>query len=198
MTFCFSTTVLGGKTAVEMKARPPGGILIRNPLILVAVAIAFYAYYLVREFGHLLASRLPGLRVASAMRYKIFPGFDLYPSESGTADVNEAVFIVAGPAMALLAGYALLLLLLRRGSRLHPAVRSTMGILCYLALMLDPVYYAIIPLLKLGGEPEMLARVLSISTVPIMIVAVGVLVLNTYLIQRFVMPLIREGGRGRP
>jgi hypothetical protein len=69
--------------------------------------------------------------------------------------------------------------------------RLLLGLASYLALVLDPVYYAVIPLINMGGEPELLARLLGISTIRIAGPAIAILVINIMLVRSRVVPKLK-------
>jgi hypothetical protein len=166
-------------------------MLRRNPLTVIAILAGFYAYFLTREAGRLVAGLALGLEVLPAAKHGVFLGFEVHPGVVQLTPKEIALLILSGPGMALTGGYALLALLIRWGNTIHPSLRLLLGLTCYLALVLDPIYYAVIPLFRLGGEPETLARLLSISKLLIVGIAMVILIFNTYLVQKRIVPLMK-------
>ncbi len=167
----------------------------RNPLAIVSVLVAFYVFYGLRGLGRALAAVIMGLPVSRVMIYKVLPGFDVFSNAWDIAPSRLTTLILAGPACALLAGYLLLVLIGSRGKRLPPPLRLFLCLTSYISLILDPIYYAVIPLLRLGGEPETLAWILDVSPIWLALPAMAVLGLNVMLTRKKLVPLIK-GTRG--
>ena len=163
----------------------------RNPFTLIAIMAAFYAYYLTREVGRLIVVLALGLDVAPTIRYRVLVGFEVQSGVVEPTPTEMGLLILSGPGMALVAGYALLAGLIGWGNRIHSRLRLMLGLMCYLTLVLDPIYYAVIPLFRLGGEPETVQYLLPISRLPIVAIAMGLLIFNIYIIQNKLIPLIR-------
>ena len=92
------------------------GRLRRNPFTLIAVLGAFYAYYAIREMGHLISALALGLEFSTTLRFRILPGFDVLPVAAEITPKEAAVVILSGPVMALIAGYALLAVFVHMGN----------------------------------------------------------------------------------
>jgi hypothetical protein len=166
----------------------------RNPLVILAALGSFYAYYLMREAGHLIAGLMIGREVRALFMYRIIPRIAVDLQASRPTVREQALVIVSGPLAALVLGYILLVLIVRWGRTLHRSMHLLLGFACYLCLVLDPIYYAVIPLLRLGGEPQSLAALLGYSVPAMIAIAVGLLILNIALVRRKVVPLIRRRG----
>lgn len=164
----------------------------RNPLALLLVPASFYVYLLIRGLGRALAAALMGLPVDHIMFYKILPAFDVFSQSGEIAPAKIAILILGGPVCALLAGYILLVLLVPWRERLPSGLGLFLCFTCYLSLILDPIYFALIPLLPLGGEPEMLARITSVSPIAIALPAMGLLGLNVILTRNRLVLLIKR------
>ena len=158
---------------------------------MIAILGGLYAYFLTREAGRLVVGFGLGLEVSPAARHGVFLGFEVHTGVVQLTPREIALLILSGPGMALAGGYALLALLIRWGNMIHPSLRLLLGLMCYLDLVLDPIYYAVIPLFRLGGEPETLAYLLSISRPTIVGIAMVILIFNTYLVHKKIVPLIR-------
>jgi hypothetical protein len=89
----------------------------------------------------------------------------------------------------------LLVLACSLGRRLPTPLLLFLAITSYVALILDPIYYAVIPLLRLGGEPETLAWVLDVPRISVVLPAMALLGLNVFLIRRNLVPLIKDTQR---
>ena len=163
----------------------------RNPLAIVSVLAAFYVFYVLRGLGRALVAVIMGLPVTSVMIYKVLPGFDVFSNAWEMRPSRLATLILAGPACALLAGYILLVLIGYREKRLPPNLRLFLCMTSYISLILDPIYYAAIPLLRLGGEPETLAWILDVSPIWLALPAMAVLGLNVFLTKGRLVPLIK-------
>jgi hypothetical protein len=163
----------------------------RSPLAIVSVLAAVYVFYVLRGLGRALAAVIMGLPVTSVMIYKVLPGFDVFSNAWEIGRSRIATLILAGPACALLAGYILLMLIGSRGKRLPPLFRLFLCMTSYISLILDPIYYAVIPLLRLGGEPETLAWILDVSPIWLALPAMVVLGLNVMLTRKGLVPLIK-------
>jgi hypothetical protein len=163
----------------------------RNPLAFISVLAAFYIYFFVRGLGRGLAATAMGMVVRPVMRYRVLPGFDVLPGASDIAPRRLAVLILASPVLALLVGYTLLGVMSVRGSRFSYNVRLFICVGSYLGLILDPIYYAVIPLLRLGGEPEMLAQALDAPALAIAFPAMALLGLNVLLARKRLVPILK-------
>ena len=167
----------------------------RNPLAAVSVLAAIYVFYLLRGLGRALAAAVMGLPVGRVMIYKVLPSFDVFSDAWDMAPARLATLILAGPVCALLAGYLLLVLIGPPGRRLPSQLLLFLSMTSYAGLILDPIYYAVIPLFRLGGEPEMLTWVLGVSRIWVVLPAMAVLGLNVMLTRKRLVPLIK-GTRG--
>jgi len=165
--------------------------MIRHPLTIVSVLGAVYVYYALRGLGRALAAVIMGLPAKQGMLFKVLPTFDVFSNAWETAPRALGTLILAGPALALLAGYLLLLIVHYCGRRLPPHLQIFLCVTSYAGLILDPIYYALIPLLRLGGEPETLARVFDVPRVAVALPAMVLLGLNVFLIRRRLVPLMR-------
>jgi hypothetical protein len=165
----------------------------RHPLTIVSVLGAVYVFYTLRGLGRALAAVVMGLPVNRVMLYKVLPSFDVFSDAWQTAPSRLATLILAGPACALLAGYLLLMFIGCLGKRLPPQLMLFLCMTSYAGLILDPIYYAVVPLLRLGGEPETLAWVLDASRLWVALPAMALLGLNVMLTRKRLVPLIREG-----
>jgi hypothetical protein len=164
----------------------------RNPLTLPALLGAFYIYLLARSMGRGLGALLAGLRYHRILTYYVLPGFYVLPLNP-TAPPHELGFVLlAGPLTALATGYLILVLVARTIRSLPFGLRLLLCFVSYLGLVLDPVYYAIIPLLRLGGEPELSARLTGASTLTIALPAMAILGLNVMLARRYLVPALKE------
>jgi hypothetical protein len=165
----------------------------RNPLAILSVVGAIYLYYLLRGLGRALAAASMGLPTNRVMLYKVLPTFDVFSNAWEMSPSTIAVLLLAGPACALLAGYLLMALIDRLGESLPRPALLFLCITSYAGLMLDPIYYALIPLLRLGGEPDILTRALDIPRAWVVLPAMVILGLNVLLTRRRLVPLIRNG-----
>ena len=163
----------------------------RNPLAIISVLVAFYTFYVLRGLGRALAAVIMGLPVGRVMIYKVLPSFDVFSNAWELEPSRLVTLILAGPACALLAGYLLLALIASREKRLPPRLRLFLCMTSYISLILDPIYYAAIPLLRLGGEPETLAWILDVSPIWLALPAMAVLGLNVFLTKGRLVPLIK-------
>ena len=163
-----------------------------HPLVPVSVGVAVIAYLVIREVGHLVSLSAMGLAVRSFLQYGFLPAFGAASSNPILSPVSQALVILAGPVLVLVVGYILLWIMKRHHRLAGSGLGLSVCFICYLALIIDPVYYSIGPLLKLGGEPEMLAGLLEISPIPITVTALGLLVLNALLLRKRLVPLMRK------
>jgi hypothetical protein len=164
----------------------------RNPLVILSAPAALYVYLLIRGLGRWLAATATGLPAYHTMVYKVLPTFGVLSNTGDIAPVRSAILILAGPALVLLAGYLLLVLVSLWGERLPSWLRLFLCLTCYLGLILDPIYYAVIPLLRLGGEPGMLMRITGAPSVALILPAMVLLGLNVMLTRNRMVPLIRR------
>jgi len=167
----------------------------RHPLTIVSVIGAVYLFYILRGLGRALAALILGIPLNQRMLYKVLPTFDVFSDAWQRAPLELAALILAGPALALLTGYMLLVLACSLGRRLPTPLLLFLAITSYVALILDPIYYAVIPLLRLGGEPETLAWVLDVPRISVVLPAMALLGLNVFLIRRNLVPLIKDTQR---
>lgn len=169
----------------------------RTPLTILGALASFGLYLLIRELGHLVALSLLRLPISAVLRYGCLPAFEV-GGETLALSVKSAAWVVAsGPMAVLAAGYILLAAI--AGGRLKTTsfLRLLGGLTCYLALVLDPIYYTVIPLFNMGGEPETLAYLLGVSLARIEIGALALLVVNAILTRRIVVPFLREADRAK-
>jgi hypothetical protein len=167
-----------------------------HPLVLLSIPAAGYVYLLIRQVGRGLGAAAFSIPIEPVMMSKILPGFDVYSHAAGIGPGRLAGLILMGPALTLLVGYVLLWVL-GRGPRRGPGGLRLFGCtISYLGLILDPVYYAVIPLLRLGGEPETLAHIIGVSPIVVALPAMAVLGLNVMLTGRLLVPAIKAD-RGR-
>jgi hypothetical protein len=166
----------------------------KHPIIVVAVLVGLLAYAMLRELGHLAALWALKLPAATTLRYRFLPAVDISPDASATPS-SAGWVIAAGPIAAIAAGYVLLAAITRWKPGTPSFVRVAAAATCYLGLMLDPIYYAAIPFFSLGGEPELVAKLLGVPLVRLQISALILLVLNVILARRWVVPLLRPGQR---
>jgi hypothetical protein len=164
----------------------------RNPLAIVAVLGAIYTFYVVRGLGRALAASVMGVPVRRVMIYKILPTFDVFSDAWDMAPSRLAALILAGPASGLLIGYLLLLILGYEGKHTPARILFFLCVTSYAGLILDPIYYAVIPLLALGGEPETLAWVLDVSRMWVVLPAMALLGLNVLLARSRLLPLMKR------
>lgn len=162
-----------------------------HPLTIVSVLGAVYVYYTLRGLGRALAALMMALPVRHNMLFKVLPAFDVFSDAWEMPPLRLAALILAGPALALLAGYILMVLIGRMGQRFPPHLRLLLCLISYAGLILDPIYYALIPLLRLGGEPETLAWVLDLPRVWVALPAMVLLGLNVFLIRKRLVPVMR-------
>jgi hypothetical protein len=167
----------------------------RNPLGILSALAAFYIYLLLRGLGRGLVAIVVGLPVRRIMIYKVLPTFDALSNTGRIAPGVLATFIIAGPLCALLAGYLLLALISLRGEHLPPRLRLLLCFTCYLSLTLDPIYYAVISLLRLGGEPDKLAQITGAPSLAVTLPAMALLGLNVMLTRSRLIPVIRNKPR---
>jgi len=165
---------------------------VRNPLIVILVLAALILYSFVRESARLAMCGILGLEFTVSARARGLLGIAALIKHHGSANRDIAIAIASGPLGALIAGYLALLLLRKRGEALPAPARVFLCIFCYLALILDPIYYAVIPLARLGGEPSALASSSGLAMQAIQFVALGLLVINTLLIRKYVMPILKS------
>jgi hypothetical protein len=164
--------------------------------MIVWVLAAVYVFYVIRGLGRAVAALTAGLPVNHGMLYKVLPTFDVFSDAWEMAPSQLATLILAGPGLALLAGYLLLGLVGHLGRRLPSGLLLFLAITSYACLVMDPIYYALIPLMRLGGEPETLARVLDIPRLGVALPAMALLGLNVFLTRRNLVPLLKSPRRG--
>lgn len=164
----------------------------RHPLALLSFIGALAIYFLVREAGHLVVCLVQRMPVSAVLRYGFLPSVQLAPETAETSARAAAAVILAGPAATLAAGYVLLYGIVRRWPEAIPRLRILWGVTCYIGLMLDPIYYSVIPLMSLGGEPGTLAALTGVGFLRIEIAGFALLVANTLLARRILAPFLRE------
>ena len=164
----------------------------RHPLALLSFIGALAIYLVVREAGHLVACLVQRMPVSVVLRYGFLPSVQIEPDAAEATARAAAAVILAGPAATLAAGYVLLYGIVKRWPEAFPPARILWAVTCYVALILDPIYYAVTPLLSLGGEPGTLAVLTGVSFLRIEIVGFAFLVANTILARRAVAPFLRE------
>lgn len=153
-----------------------------------SLAPAFYAYVFIRELGHLVAKSMLGLPLNLKFLYGIIPSTDV--TGLGTPPLTMAFLIASGPISALIAGYAIVAVL--RWRMPASVLGTALGMLGYLCLVLDPIYFAIIPILHLGGEPEALIFGGGIPQRILILLALGVLVLNLIILRLKLIPILKR------
>jgi hypothetical protein len=168
----------------------------RNPLTLLYLLVALYAYWVVRQMGRGLGAWALEVPFEHLMLYRILPAVDVFSRAQGVAPARLAVTILMGPALAIVVGYVLLAVLARGTRRRTRGPWLIVCLISYLGLVLDPVHYAVVPLLRLGGEPEAVARLIGVTPVAITLPAMAVLGLDIMLARRRLVPLIKGGGWG--
>jgi hypothetical protein len=170
-----------------------GGVgMHRRPLIAVVVPVSLYTYFMVRELGHLMAASVLKLSTRLVLRYRVLPAWVSDPGVTRIPEHRQALFIIWGPALALTAGYVLLALISPRNRVLGPVKGLLPAILCYAMLIFDPLYYTVIPVAGLGGEPAAVARLFGIPVLGIIIPAGALLIINVILVRRVLAPLLRR------
>jgi hypothetical protein len=165
----------------------------RRPLILLYLIAAGYIYLLIRQVGRGLGGAIAGIAVKPVMMHGILPGFAAAAQAGQAAPGRLAALMLAGPILALLVGYVLLWAVARGAGRAPAGLGVLLCAISYLALVLDPLYYAVIPLLRMGGEPETLAMITGVSPRMIAIPAMAVLGLNVMLVRKYLVPSIKAG-----
>jgi hypothetical protein len=163
----------------------------RNPLGLLLTVFALLVYLEIRELGHLVSGLILALPTRLIIRYRIMPAVEIDLAGVQATDGMVAFVIASGPALVLIVGYLLLVLMKSRGRSLRPPLGMAVGLLCYASLILDPIYYSIVPLARLGGEPETLARSLGIPILGIVLGAFGLLALNVLLLRWHLLPIMK-------
>jgi hypothetical protein len=163
----------------------------QNPMAAISALGSLVIYLIIRETGHLISGLVLGIPTTLVLRYGILPGVDVSQLAGSLAKRQEGSIIISGPILALLVGYGLLILFARRRRASKPVLQLFLGILCYLSLILDPIYYAIIPLANLGDEPERVAMLLEVSIRTIQLCALSLLLINMLLIRRKVVPFLK-------
>ncbi|MFZ1946107.1 MAG: hypothetical protein WAW06_01005 [bacterium] len=164
----------------------------RHPLALFSFVGALAIYFLVREAGHLAACLVQRMPVSVILRYGFLPSVQAQPEAAEASTRAAAAVILAGPAATLAAGYVLLYGIVRRWPEAFPRLRILWAVTCYVGLMLDPIYYAVIPLMSLGGEPGTLTALTGVGFLRIEIAGFALLVANTLLARRIIAPFLRE------
>jgi hypothetical protein len=163
-----------------------------NPIAVIAIPISIYCYALTREIGHWISAAVLGLPVSGFLRVHLLPSFNVNHAGPGISRMASILFTISGPGLALLAGYILLGVILKSRVRMRSLPGFLLAFTCYLCLILDPVYYTVIPCARLGGEPEVLARS-GISPAATVVVALGLLIINLVLVRTRMVPRLKEG-----
>lgn len=163
----------------------------RSPLALLSALGAVYLYLIIRQLGRLLGAIALGVPVRNLVLYKILPAFDIAPGAQDLAPAAFAAVLLMAPLLALVVGYVLLLVGRRTLARLPSGLRFPLCLVSYLCLIIDPAYYGVVPLFRLGGEPELVARVLGVSQTWIALPAMAILGLNVILARRILVPAIK-------
>lgn len=162
-----------------------------HPLIVVIVVISLAIYALVRELGHLLACAILGIPFEWVLRYGFLPSVRTPAEAALLSGRSLAVILLSGPIAALIVGYVLLYAIARRPGR-SASLRLLGAITCFACLIFDPVYYSVVPLFRLGGEPESLAALAGVGVSRIEIPALILLVLNVILARKVLTPAARK------
>ena len=165
----------------------------RRPLVLLYLIAAGYLYLVIRQVGRGLGAVAARVPVEPAMIHGVLPDFAVFPQAGQTAPGRMAAVILAGPSFALLVGYLLLWAVARGAGRAPARLGTLLCAVSYLALVLDPLYYTVIPLLRMGGEPETLAGITGVSPRAIAIPAMAVLGLNVMLARKYLVPSLKAG-----
>ncbi len=153
-----------------------------------SLALAFYAYMFIRELGHISTKLIFRLSIDLRFIYGIVPSVDVTGCASEPFVV--ALLIASGPVAALAVGYILVTIL---RWRMPPSLfGSALGMLSYFCLVLDPIYFAVIPVLHLGGEPDALILTGRISQRGLIAIALGVLTLNLVILRLKLIPILKE------
>lgn len=178
---------------IKLSGRGMIGIMRRRPFAVIGVLVSIYGYLLVRELGHLISASILGMPTNLVVHYLVLPTWQAGPEAFSMPDRSQAFFIFAGPALTLLVGYAALVLIGRWGTRLRGAfLRLLPAVLCYAMLILDPIYYSIIPIVRLGGEPATVAYLLGVPRAAVAVPAAILLVVNVVLLRRKLGAFLRE------
>lgn len=164
----------------------------RRPSTVIVVLVSLYIYLVVRELGHLLAASLLDLPARLVVQYRLLPTWVTDPGATPIPEHSRAIFLLSGPGVAIAIGYVLLALISRWNRLLGPVVGLLAGVLCYAMLIFDPIYYTVIPVIGLGGEPAAVARLLGIPMLGIIIPAGVLLVIDVILITRVLAPRLRR------
>jgi hypothetical protein len=163
----------------------------RTLLSIVLVLAAIYVYSLIREAARLAACALLGIQTTLLPRARGLLGLQVRVDWSHIPRSHTGIVILAGPVVVLGVGYIMLVAIRKRGALMPDPLRIFSCVLCYLALMLDPIYYAVIPLVGLGGEPSAVAVAWGAPVVVVQIAALAILVINTVFVRKDVVPLLR-------
>ena len=163
-----------------------------NPIAVIAIPISIYCYALTREIGRWISATVMRLPVSTSLRLHLLPSFSVSQDGSGASWTAGILFTISGPGLALLVGYVMLGVILKSRVRMRSLPGLVLAFTSYLCLILDPVYYFVIPFTQLGGEPEELAR-FGVPPAAIVVIAVGLLVTNLILIRIRLVPRLREG-----
>jgi len=162
-----------------------------HPLIVVIIVASLAIYALVRELGHVLACVIMGMPFDWIMIYGFLPSVRTPAEAALLSGRSLAVILLSGPAAELIVGYVLLYAIAKRPPR-FASLRLLGATTCYACLIFDPVYYSVVPLFRLGGEPESLAALTGVTMSRIGIPALILLVLNVILARRVLTPVVRR------
>ncbi len=159
------------------------------PLLIVG---CIYLYSMIREAGRLLGCVIVGNDFVVEMRNPWIFGLKVTFHQTTQYPTGMAFATLGGPLLVIVMGYLLVLLLTRYRSMLPKGISLLVCLAAYINLVLDPIYYAFIPLGRLGGEPRQVAQSLGISIGLLQVVAIALLALNIYIIKRKVIPILKE------
>lgn len=164
----------------------------RSRLTLPALLIAFYLYLLVRELGHLVSRLALGLSAQVTFAYGLIPSVDISLSTAELSRSELTMLVLSGPFATLIVGYLILSSIRWRKTLPYSILGLILGLVCYLCLVLDPIYFATVTITRLGGEPEMLTRWTGISDLSLTVAAVAILVVNLFALRLVVIPALRR------
>jgi hypothetical protein len=165
----------------------------KHPVVVIAVLVGVLGYAMLRELGHAVALAVLRVPAATTLRYGFLPTVGISPDAAGASRSSIGWVTLAGPLAALAAGYILLAAIARWKPGLPSFARVTVAVVCYLGLVIDPIYYAAIPLFNLGGEPELAASLLGLPLSRVETSALVLLVLNVILARQWIVPWLRCG-----
>ena len=163
----------------------------KNPLVLLGLPASGAVYLVIRELGHLIACSALGIPFSIVVKSGFLPTIAATVEPTDLTTTAQAWLIMSGPIAGLLVGYVLLVLIARRRSPASVFVRLLAAMTCYLTLILDPIYYTIIPIFSLGGEPERLANLLGVPISKVQMIAIVLLLTNSILSRRIAVPFFK-------